>query len=209
MLSRILNDSVPIWPSGRWRFQLQLPWPRQGSQAEHRVHPRRRHGLRRCPGVEFAIQDSHAALNRLAKEGMTFTDALASAVCTPTRYAALTSGYCWRSNQARGSTAGAHCWSQIRKRSLVCCVRMAITRALSASGTGLGYQRMRVESLTTLSRLQTARISTGSTINSSSRHRSTFHRTYIKDGTITELPTVETASGRFPGYLRNGPRRPE
>ena len=37
-------------------------------------------------------------LNRLAKEGMTFTDAHSpSAVCTPTRYAILTGRYCWRS----------------------------------------------------------------------------------------------------------------
>ena len=34
-------------------------------------------------------------LNRLAKEGMTFTDAHSpSAVCTPTRYSVLTGRYC-------------------------------------------------------------------------------------------------------------------
>ena len=38
------------------------------------------------------------ACDRLAKEGMRFTDAHSpSAVCTPTRYAILTGRYCWRS----------------------------------------------------------------------------------------------------------------
>jgi arylsulfatase A len=38
------------------------------------------------------------ACDRLAKEGMRFTDAHSpSAVCTPTRYAVLTGRYAWRS----------------------------------------------------------------------------------------------------------------
>ena len=36
-------------------------------------------------------------LNRLADQGVTFTDAhTPSAVCTPTRYGLLTGRYCWR-----------------------------------------------------------------------------------------------------------------
>ena len=46
-------------------------------------------------------------LNRLAKEGMTFTDAHSpSAVCTPTRYATLTGRYCWRSRLKSGVLNG-------------------------------------------------------------------------------------------------------
>ena len=42
-------------------------------------------------------------LDRLAKEGMRFTDAHApSAVCTPTRYALLTGRYAWRTRLQRG-----------------------------------------------------------------------------------------------------------
>ena len=42
------------------------------------------------------------AINRLAEEGMRFTDAHSpSAVCTPTRYGLLTGRYCWRSRQKR------------------------------------------------------------------------------------------------------------
>lgn len=42
-------------------------------------------------------------LNRLAEEGVTFTDAhTGSAVCTPTRYGLLTGRYCWRSRLKSG-----------------------------------------------------------------------------------------------------------
>lgn len=46
-------------------------------------------------------------LDRLAREGMTFTDAHSpSAVCTPTRYGVLTGRYCWRSSLTRGVLNG-------------------------------------------------------------------------------------------------------
>ncbi len=46
-------------------------------------------------------------LNRIAKEGITFTDAHTnSAVCTPTRYGLLTGRYCWRSRLKRGVMNG-------------------------------------------------------------------------------------------------------
>ena len=42
-------------------------------------------------------------LDRLAKQGMRFTDAHASSsVCTPSRYNILTGRYCWRSHLKRG-----------------------------------------------------------------------------------------------------------
>jgi arylsulfatase A-like enzyme len=42
-------------------------------------------------------------LNKLASDGMTFTDAhTGSAVCTPTRYGLLTGRYCWRSRLKSG-----------------------------------------------------------------------------------------------------------
>ncbi len=46
-------------------------------------------------------------LNRLAQEGMTFTDAHAnSSVCTPTRYGILTGRYNWRSRLKKGVLGG-------------------------------------------------------------------------------------------------------
>ncbi|MEM6473406.1 MAG: arylsulfatase [Planctomycetota bacterium] len=47
------------------------------------------------------------AFNRLAKEGLTFTDAhTPSAVCTPTRYGLITGRYCWRTELKRGVING-------------------------------------------------------------------------------------------------------
>lgn len=46
-------------------------------------------------------------MDRLAAEGMTFSDAHSgSAVCTPTRYGVLTGRYCWRSRLKRGVLNG-------------------------------------------------------------------------------------------------------
>ena len=46
-------------------------------------------------------------LDRLAGEGMTFTDAhTPSAVCTPTRYGLLTGRYCWRTRLKSGVLNG-------------------------------------------------------------------------------------------------------
>jgi len=45
--------------------------------------------------------------NKLAKEGMIFTDAHSgAAVCTPTRYGVVTGRYCWRSRLKRGVLNG-------------------------------------------------------------------------------------------------------
>jgi arylsulfatase A-like enzyme len=46
-------------------------------------------------------------IDRLADDGMLFTDAhAASAVCTPSRYSVLTGRYCWRSRRKRGVGGG-------------------------------------------------------------------------------------------------------
>ena len=47
------------------------------------------------------------AMDRIAKEGMIFTDAHSgSAVCTPTRYGLLTGRYCWRTKHQNGVVQG-------------------------------------------------------------------------------------------------------
>jgi arylsulfatase A len=44
-------------------------------------------------------------IDRLAKQGMTFTDAhVAASICTPSRYSLLTGRYCWRSRLPSGIT---------------------------------------------------------------------------------------------------------
>jgi arylsulfatase A-like enzyme len=58
-----------------------------------------------CYNKNSKIPTPH--MDRLAAEGMRFTDAHSpSAVCTPTRYGVLTGRYCWRSRLKRGVLGG-------------------------------------------------------------------------------------------------------
>ncbi len=55
------------------------------------------------PGCYGAEKIPTPNMDRLAREGMRFTDAhSASAVCTPSRYAAVTGRYCWRTRLQSG-----------------------------------------------------------------------------------------------------------
>jgi arylsulfatase A-like enzyme len=59
------------------------------------------------PGCYGAEKIPTPNMDRLAREGMRFTDAhSASAVCTPSRYAALTGRYCWRTRLQSGVMFG-------------------------------------------------------------------------------------------------------
>ncbi|HYD84077.1 MAG TPA: sulfatase-like hydrolase/transferase, partial [Opitutus sp.] len=58
-----------------------------------------------CYNADAAWRTPH--LDRLAAEGMTFTDAhSASALCTPSRYALLTGRYAWRGRLKRAVVNG-------------------------------------------------------------------------------------------------------
>jgi arylsulfatase A len=58
-----------------------------------------------CYNPDSRIPTPH--MDRLAGEGMRFTDAhSSSAVCTPSRYSVLTGRYCWRSALKRGVNGG-------------------------------------------------------------------------------------------------------
>jgi arylsulfatase A len=58
-----------------------------------------------CYNPESKIQTPN--LDRLAEEGIRFTDAHSpAAVCTPTRYSVMTGRYCWRSRLKRGVFGG-------------------------------------------------------------------------------------------------------
>src|SRR5438270_691880 len=63
------------------------------------------YGDPRCYNPASQIPTPH--IDRLAKQGMRFTDAhTPSAVCTPTRYGILTGRYCWRSSLKKGVLDG-------------------------------------------------------------------------------------------------------
>ena len=63
------------------------------------------YGDPQCYNAGSRIPTPH--IDRLAREGMRFTDAHSpSAVCTPTRYGILTGRYCWRTSRKSGVTNG-------------------------------------------------------------------------------------------------------
>ena len=57
-----------------------------------------------------SLQLSTPAMERLAKQGVRFTDAHSpSSRCSPTRYALLTGRYCWRTRLKHWVLFGVHC----------------------------------------------------------------------------------------------------
>ena len=152
-------------------------------------------------------------LNRLAKEGMTFTDAHSpSAVCTPTRYAALTGRYCWRSKLKRGVLNGYGAPLLEPNRETVAGMLRKNGYHTSVVGKwhlGLGYQKNAGGEIDYAKPITDGPNQHGfdySFIIPASLDFPPY--IYIKDGTITELPTVKQPAVRFPGYLRSGPRQP-
>ncbi len=152
-------------------------------------------------------------LNRLAGQGMTFTDAHSpSAVCTPTRYGALTGRYCWRSRLKRGVLNG-------YSAPLLEPGRLTVAGILRASGyhtsivgkwhLGLGFQKG-----------ADGKIDYAKPVTDGPNEHGFDHShiipasldfppyVYIENGRIIELPTIDQPSVKFPGFLRRGPRQP-
>jgi len=154
-------------------------------------------------------------LDRLASEGMKFTDAhTPSAVCTPTRYGLLTGRYCWRSRLKRGVLNG-------YSTPLIETERATIASLLKSHGyttaivgkwhLGLGF----------------AKANDGNTFDfekpvAHGPKELGFDFSYVipasldfppyvfvRDGAITELPTLTQDSQKFPAFLRKGPRSPD
>lgn len=152
-------------------------------------------------------------LNRLAEEGMTFTDAhTPSAVCTPTRYGVLTGRYCWRTKLKRGVLNG-------YGEPLIQDSRVTIAEALRSCGystgivgkwhLGLGFAKEGNEF-------------DFSKPVSNGPHTHGFDESFIipasldfppyvfiRNGSITEFPAIEQAAQKFPAFLRKGERSPD
>lgn len=150
------------------------------------------------------------AFNRLATEGITFTDAhTPSAVCTPTRYGLLTGRYCWRTRLKRGVQDG-------YGKPLIDESRETIASLLSASGyktvavgkwhLGLGLHGDE-KSLSLDQPLSHHPGTVGfdhSLVIPASLDFPPY--VYFRDGMATETETVEQTAVSFPGYLRRGLR---
>ena len=152
-------------------------------------------------------------LNRLAREGMTFTDAHSpSAVCTPTRYGALTGRYCWRSRLKRGVLNG-------YSAPLLEPGRLTVAGMLRANGyhtsvvgkwhLGLGFQKGadgQIDYAKPVSDGPNDHSFDDSFIIPASLDFPPY--VYIENGRFIELPSIDQPAVKFPGFLRRGPRQP-
>ncbi len=153
-------------------------------------------------------------LDRLSREGMTFTDAHSpSAVCTPTRYGVLTGRYCWRSRLKSGVLNG-------YGAPLIEDGRSTVGSFLNDNGydtacvgkwhLGLGFVR-KENSKNKQDFDYSKRLTDGA-------HTRGFNFSfiipasldfppyvYIKNGSVTARPDRTQRSVSFPGYLREGP----
>ena len=152
-------------------------------------------------------------LNRLARQGMTFTDAHSpSAVCTPTRYGALTGRYCWRSRLKRGVLNG-------YSAPLLEPGRLTVAGMLRANGyhtsvvgkwhLGLGFQKGADGQIDYAKPVTDGPNDHGfddSFIIPASLDFPPY--VYIENGRFIELPSIDQPAVKFPGFLRRGPRQP-
>ena len=151
-------------------------------------------------------------LDRLAREGQTFTDAHSpSAVCTPTRYGLLTGRYCWRSSLKRGVLNG-------YSPPLIEADRPTIASFLKQSGyttgmvgkwhLGLGWVKAADGKTLDLTQPVTHGPNTlgfdHTYIIPASLDFPPY--VYLRNGRVTQWQTVPQPAASFPGFLRAGPR---
>ncbi len=150
--------------------------------------------------------------NRLAAQGMTFTDAhTPSAVCTPTRYGLVTGRYCWRSPLKRGVLGG-------YSPPLIEADRPTVASFLDRQGytcgivgkwhLGLGFARTgdgkQIDFSRPVERGPNALGFDYSYIIPASLDFPPY--VYIRNGRVTEPTTTKQPAQRFPAFLRAGPR---
>lgn len=166
-----------------------------------------------CLNPDSKIQTPHT--DRLASEGMVFTDAhSSSAVCTPTRYSVLTGRYCWRSRLKRGVLNG-------YSEPLIEDGRMTVPMLLRDQGyttacigkwhLGLGWQtregteaanRQTVDFAAPLSHGPHTMGFDHSFIIPASLDMEPY--CYIEDGMVVEQPVDEIADSPRPAFWRGG-----
>ena len=148
-------------------------------------------------------------LNRLAKEGMSFTDAHSpSAVCTPTRYATLTGRYCWRSRLKSGVQNGYGTPLIEKERPTVASHLKSVgyhTAVIGKWHLGLGFQKDDKGQWDWSKPLDHSPVDLGfdrSLVIPASLDFPPY--VYIEGRKITGLPDRVQPRQGFPGYLREG-----
>jgi len=170
------------------------------------------YGDLRCLNPESKIPTPN--MDRIAKEGMRFTDAHSgSAVCTPTRYGVLTGRYCWRSRLKRGVLGG-------YSSPLLEPGRPTVASFLRENGyetacvgkwhLGLGWQRTdKGKKILYDKPLTDTPVTHGfdySYIIPASLDMAPY--VYIENDRVTELPTEHAKASGRPKFWRAGPKAP-
>ena len=151
-------------------------------------------------------------LNRLAAQGITFTDAhTPSAVCTPTRYGLLTGRYAWRTRLKQGVLNG-------YGESLIEPGRQTVASFLQRHGyhtgmvgkwhLGLGFAKTADGSFDFSKPVSDGPHTRGfkySFIIPASLDFPPY--IYIRDGAIERFPLVTQPAQKFPAFLRRGERQ--
>jgi len=151
-------------------------------------------------------------LNRLAEQGITFTDAhTPSAVCTPTRYGLLTGRYCWRSRLKSGVLSGygeplieadrPTVASLLKQQGYTCGIVGKWHLGLNLTRTGKGND---IDLTKPVDDGPNRRGFDFSYIIPASLDFPPY--VYIHNGRITATSAVEQAAQPFPAYLRKGSR---
>lgn len=156
--------------------------------------------------AESEIPTPH--LDRLAAQGMTFTDAHSpSAVCTPTRYGLITGTYCWRSRLKSGVLNG---YGAPLIDEGTPTIGSLATEAGYHTGIvgkwhlGLGFQRSGTEWQwdRPLSHSPKTLGFAYSYVIPASLDFPPY--VYIQDGAVTSVPNREQSEVKFPRFLRRG-----
>ena len=155
-------------------------------------------------------------LDRLAAEGMAFTDAhTPSAVCTPTRYGLLTGRYCWRSELKRGVLNGFSPPLLEKDRPTVASAlrrRGYRTAVVGKWHMGLGWVRVAGgERNIDFSRPVTHGPNDVGFDYSYIIPASLDFPPYVfvRNGRVTQAPSLVQSAQKFPVYLRRGERSPD
>jgi len=153
-------------------------------------------------------------LNKLAEEGITFTDAhTPSAVCTPTRYGLLTGRYCWRSRLKRGVQNGYGPPLIETRRSTIASLlknKSYHTGIVGKWHLGLGFQKDSLGQFDFTKNLTYSPNDVGfdySYIIPASLDFPPY--VYIENHEISQYPSISEPANKFPAFWRKGERSPE
>ena len=174
----------------------------------------------RAYNAESKVPTPH--LDKLAKQGMRFTDAHSpSAVCTPTRYGTLTGRYCWRTRLKSGVLGGYSAPLIDRDRSTV--ATMLGKHGYHTAAIGKWHLGMDMPKRLNADVQQqrwdgdgnvdyAGKIADGPTArgfdyyfgNSASLDMAPY--VWIENDRFTSIPTIQQAGVGFPDFIRKGPR---